>query len=203
MRGLALLGVAVVLGIILLNSTDNPRGATLASGRAARAVEGASTLPPVSSTLPARAPHDVRVLPANSTSVNGAGARVGNTLKAAGYDVLAATSVTSQSKATAILFQPGYDREAQAIATVLNVPAAAVQPLPSPPPFDTKGANVTVWIGPDLAGSTAPTTTQVTTGAPRTPSSTAATPATPRATTTTIRATTTTTVRATTTTRKP
>jgi hypothetical protein len=45
----------------------------------------------------------------------------------------------------------------------MNVPATAVAPLPNPPPFDTKGASVIVWIGPDLAGTTAPTTTPATT----------------------------------------
>ena len=104
-RGLALLTVAVVLGIILLNSADNPRGTTLATGKAPRPVVTVSTLPTPTTVL-ARSPHDVKVFPANSTSVNGAGARVGNTLKAAGYDVLAATSVTQLTKATAILFQP-------------------------------------------------------------------------------------------------
>ena len=155
-RGLALLAVAVVLGIVLLNTTDNPRGTSLASGRSARALAAVTTLPPPT-TIVARAPHDVRVLPGNGTSVNGAGARIGSTLKTAGYDVLAAVSVAPQTRATVVLFQPGFDREAAAIAVVLNVPATAIEPLPTPAPFDTKGANVVVWIGPDLAGTTTPT----------------------------------------------
>jgi hypothetical protein len=161
-RGLALLAVAVLLGIILLNSADNPRGATLAAGKSARPAASVSTLAPPT-TIVARAPHDVRVLPANGTSVNGAGARVGTTLKAAGYDVLAATSVVQPARASVIYFLPGFDREAAAVAVVLNLPATAAQPLPAPPPFDTKGANVTVLIGPDLAGATSPTGVQPTT----------------------------------------
>jgi hypothetical protein len=161
-RGLALLAVAVLLGIILLNSADNPRGATLAAGKSA-----------------------------NGTSVNGAGARVGTTLKAAGYDVLAATSVVQPARASVIYFLPGFDREAAAVAVVLNLPATAAQPLPAPPPFDTKGANVTVLIGPDLAGATSPTGVQPTTAS------------THPGTTTPGRSTTTTAHSATTTTRKP
>ena len=185
-RGLVLLAVAVVLGIVLLNSADNPRGTTLATGKTPRPVATVSTLPTPTTVL-ARSPHDVKVFPANSTSVNGAGARVGNTLKAAGYDVLAAASVTQQARSTEVLFQPGFDRDAAAIAVVLNLPATSVQPLPTPPPFDTKAANVVVWIGPDLAGTTAPTTAPGSTS-----TSHPATTAPGRATTTTVQTTSTT-----------
>src|SRR2546421_591733 len=101
-RGLVLLAVAVVLGIVLLNSADNPRGTTLATGKT----------PP---------------------------------------------------------------------------PAPPVAPPPPPPPSDTKPATVVVWIGPDLAATTVPTTAPGSTS-----TSPPATTAPGRSTTTTVHATSTT-----------
>jgi hypothetical protein len=95
-----------------------------------------------------------------------------------------------------VYFASGLDREAQAVAGVLNLAPTSTQLLPNPPPFDVKGADITVLIGPDLAGASAPAT-------PTTPTSTATTRPAATTTTTTPRPTTTVAHPTTTTTKKP
>jgi len=162
-RGVLLLAVAVVIGIILLNTANKPPASTLAAGSTPHHGSSATTtLPPApTTTTPLRAPKDVKVLPANGTLVNGAGARVGVTLAQSGYNVLAAVSATSNSAtSTVVYYTQGYDREAAALAILLSLPASAAQPMPTPAPVpDTKGANVVVVVGPDLAGHQSTTAT--------------------------------------------
>ena len=181
-RAVLLLSVAVVIGIVLLN-TSSHTGQTVSAGtRTTVPPTPVTTLPPVTTTVPVRAPADVKVLPANGTSVNQAGSRLGTELQSAGYNVLAAVSATSSSvSSTTVYYQPGYDREAQILATsVLALSAGAVQPIPSPPPVsDTKGAAIVVLLGSDLAKpppTSTPTTARTTaTTAPRTTATTART----------------------------
>src|SRR5438270_12499705 len=158
-RGAILLIVAVVMGIVLLHSGSDPYT------RAVRASSGRTpTVPsvPVATTVtvPLRAPAEVKVLPANGTGTSGAAGRTGDKLKAAGYNVLAATNTTKQPvSSSAVYFKPGLEREARVIATLLALPDSTVQAMPTPPPVAAvRDAAVVVVVGPALAGrSPAPT----------------------------------------------
>ena len=59
-------------------------------------------------------------------------------------------------------FAAGFDKDAAAIATTLQLAPTSVKALPSPPPItDAKGANVVVVLGADAAtkyGTTTATT---------------------------------------------
>ena len=140
-RAVGLLLAALVLGWLVL------RTASFGSGVQRVRVLGPTTTttapvttrlgrPLTSTTLrPARAPADVKVLPLNGSGVPGAAGRVGETLKAAGYNTLGADN-------------------AKEVARVLQLPPTAVQPLSSPPPVaDVRGAGVVVVVGTDLARS--------------------------------------------------
>jgi len=167
-RGAGLLVVAVALGIALLHS-----GSGDPYTRALRTTSPGGvpvTAPPVATTVtvPLRAPADVKVLPANGTGAAGAAGRTGDKLKAAGYNVLAATNTTKQPvSSSAVYFKPGLEREARVVATLLALPDSTVEAMPSPAPVpDTKDADVLVVVGPDLAGRSAtitPTTARRTT----------------------------------------
>jgi hypothetical protein len=178
-RGAGLLVVAVVLGIILLHSgSGDPYTralrTTATAGTSVTTVPVATTL-----TVPLRAPADVKVLPANGTGTAGAAGRTGDKLKAAGYNVFAATNTSKQPvSSSAVYFKPGLEREARVIATLLALPDSTVQPMPAPPPVpDPKDADVVVVVGPDLAGKSAaptPTTARRTTATTARPATTAA-----------------------------
>ena len=176
LRGAGLLAVAVILGIILLRSGGGDPYATAVKTGVAPVPE--ITVPravPTTITVPVRTPAQIKVLPANGTSTGGAGLLIFNRLKQAGYNVLAATNTTSQGSATTsnVYFNPGFDREAAVVAQLLGLPDSAVQPMPTPPPVsDTRGADVIVVVGPDLASS-APTPTSPPTTARHTTATTA------------------------------
>src|SRR5436309_10784032 len=160
-RGGVLLVIAVVLGIVLLHSgSGDPYTRSL---RATGSVRTPVPSLPVATTVTValRAPAEVKVLPANGTGASGAAGRTGDKLKAAGYNVLAATNTAKQPlSSSAVYFKPGLEREARVVATLLALPDSTVQAMPTPPPVpDPKDADVVVVVGPDLAGkSVAPVT---------------------------------------------
>lgn len=161
-----LLGVAVLLGLVLLNTSDaeSPLVTTRTTLDG-----GATTIPgdddePLDTTPAARPPAEVKVLSANATRTEGAAARITETLRLAGYFVVPPTDAPRQD-ASVIHFTPGYEVEAQVIAETLGVPLTAVRPLPTPPPIpDLRDAHVLVLVGPELANAT-PTTTSAPGGA--------------------------------------
>ena len=209
-RGLALLALALIIGVVLLNTVDaDPPGTTVSTKGAAAAVgsdkadspAATTTTVPATTTQPAHAPKDVKVIVANASPVKGAAAGGRNALLAAQYNVLAPANAAAVGESS-VYFTPGYDRDALAVATALQLPGTTVKALPSPAPFDTKGANVVIVLGADAAprfGTGATTTTAAATATTAKPAA--------GATTTTAKpaggATTTTTAAATTTTKKP
>jgi hypothetical protein len=159
-RGILLLLVAFVIGVAILRSTD-PGGSS--SGAAAgsettttKAGRSSTTELPVTTTLPARPAAEVKVLPVNGSGIAGIGGKAGDQLRAAGYaNTLAAVNSTSDSPASSstIEFAAGAEADALAIAKLLGVQPSAVKPLDAPPVEDTRGAEVVVLIGGDIAAA--------------------------------------------------
>ncbi len=103
----------------------------------------------------------------NSSGIAGAGGKTGDQLRAAGYaNTLAAVNSTSTTPASTstVAYAAGAEADAQAIAKLLSLPTTVVKPLASPPVEDTRGADVVVLIGGDVAtalnASAATTTTK-------------------------------------------
>ena len=89
----------------------------------------------------------------NASGVTGRAATVSETLRAAGYVVVAPQSASRRQPASSAFWAPGYENEARAVAAALGLPDTAVRPLPSSlAAADLKGANVVVVVGPELAG---------------------------------------------------
>jgi len=186
-RGLALLALALIIGVVLLNATDeDPPGTTVSTNSSSStdddaatgddAAAATTTTVPATTTLPAHAPKDVKAIVANASAVKGAANGGRNALLAAQYNVLAPANAAATGESS-VYFTPGYDRDAAAIATVLQLPGTTVKPLPSPAPFDTKGANVVIVLGADAAprfGTGAATTTTAAAAAGATTTTTAA-----------------------------
>jgi len=179
-RGVALLAVALLIGVVLLNKTDErPPGSDVAAGPGPAAGAGgddgsdggrSTTTTSTTTTVPVRQPKDVKVVVANGSDVKGAAGRATDQLKPPGYNVLAPTNVTPAVSTTTVYYTPGYEREAVVVAAALGMPQSLVKLVPTPPPFDAKTANVLVVLGTDHAsrfsaaaasGSTGSTTTTV------------------------------------------
>lgn len=174
-RGALLLAIAVVLGVVLLNSFDrvpttdvdailedlDDTTTTVADGSAGTAPAATSTIPP------ARAPGDVSVLVANGTDIRGLAGATATALRGIGYNTLSPTDTSQPVDATKVLFSAGYEAEARTVATSLQLPPTAVEgvnPASPPPIADTLGANVIVLLGGDVSRSTTTAGATTTTG---------------------------------------
>lgn len=114
-----------------------------------------------STTIP---PSRVPVLVANASGVNGAAAAVTAELRPGGWNLLAPTNATAQETSSHVYYLAGFEPEAKAIATTLQLPATAVIPYTTAAPISSIGtAQVLVVVGPDVANKFAPPATTATT----------------------------------------
>jgi hypothetical protein len=186
-RAVALLAIAVLIGVVLLRHNGTSSGRIVSSSQ--------TTVPPTTpkpsnttassvahttttSSAPLRAPQDIKVLVANGTSTNGLATTVKSKLQGEGYQTLTSTNSSEQVTATIVYYRPGYQNEATALAEFLTLSPTAVQAMPAQAPVSNPaavdGANIIVVAGPDVAqggASTGGTTT--TTVKSRTSSTTA------------------------------
>jgi hypothetical protein len=175
-RAAVLIGVALLIGILLLHRTPGSGGGsgaiaigdtTLPSSPGTSAPSPGSTTgtsarstTPTSATAQLRAPQDIKVLVANGTTVAGLAGKISNQIHAKGYNTLASTNSTQKPASTMVYFQPSYSADAAALAAALKLPPSAVLAMPSPPPVSVlNGANILVVVGPDLASASTTSST--------------------------------------------
>ncbi len=165
-RGALLLGVAVILGIILLQQFDNDidtGGGPVAAQSVpddedrtttTRRVE--LTVAPTTTASPARPKAEVKVLVANGAGVRGLGAATTNALKALGYTTATPTDATATIPKTSIQFVEGWEAEGREVAGALTLPPTVATRLASPPvaAADIGDAKVIVILGEDVATTT-------------------------------------------------
>lgn len=160
MRGVVLIVVAVVLGVVLLRATDGPspfESTTPSSGLAGGVSTTVSTnlglsTTTTASTLPGIDPSTITVLVANgSGGVAGLAGRLSDQVEAAGYQTATPTD-TSTVNASVVYYVPGFEAAAEDLAALFE-PAPDVAPLPDPPPVDDlASANLVLVAADDLAG---------------------------------------------------
>lgn len=157
-RGVALIAVAVLLGVILLRATDGPEpfaGTPVEADDDTDDTTDSTATPGETTPTPAPpAAHDpatVTVLVANGAGIQGLATRIADQLEAANYVAAEPGNTRAPADESAVFYTPGYDADAAAIAALLS-PAPATAPLPDPPPVDDmKGAQVLVVAAADLA----------------------------------------------------
>jgi hypothetical protein len=163
-RAVALLAIAVLIGVVLLRHDGTSSGRIVSSSQ--------TTVPPTTpkpsnttpssvahttttSSTPLRAPQDIKVLVANGTSTNGLASTVKSKLQGEGYQTLTSTNSSEQVTATIVYYRPGYQTEAAALAEFLTLSPTAVQAMPAQAPVSNPaavdGANIIVVAGPDVA----------------------------------------------------
>ena len=154
-RGIGLIVVAVVLGLVLLRATDSPEPfepkvtstAERPEGTPGDEDEDATT----TTVAQARNPAEVSILVANGSGVTGAGGRITETLGGSNYVLKDPTNTTSPAETSAVYFVEGYEADAKAVAQLLT-PVPAALPMPDPVPVkDLAGANILVVVAADLA----------------------------------------------------
>jgi hypothetical protein len=174
-RGLAVLAVAVVVGLLLLLTTGGDGGTTeVAAGGDGGApttidISGIDSEPDgevttttpdettTSSSTPAdglRDPGEVKVLVLNGGGIGGVARSTSETIGEKGYVMQPPTnSANSPSQATTVVyFADGYQAEAEAVAAVIGKAPSVVDAMPSTSPGPgADAANVVVVLGKDVA----------------------------------------------------
>lgn len=177
-RGIALIVLALLVGYLLLRSTDDPgqfepppdevasvddpeEGDDGASepttpGTAATGGTGgtgSTTVPslPGGTPLAPRTPDQVQVLVANGSGTSGVARTFADQVAALGYTISdPSNAVQNDLAASTVYFTDGFEAEASQLAASLSV--TDVQPLPTPLPVpDLREATVVLVVGADLA----------------------------------------------------
>src|SRR3954447_13703491 len=156
-RGAALIAVAVIIGIVLLQYTDDGTTGPVGDGGTGKGSAGTTTSSSSSSattagsggttatTTAAKPPAQVTVLVLNGSGKPGAAATQTDLLKAKGYATLPAADAPAQ-QGTVVEFKPGYDRECATVATAVGG-SPKVQAISDPPPNGSDTANCVVILG--------------------------------------------------------
>jgi hypothetical protein len=160
-RGVALIATAVIIGLFVLRngyevsrpSDDDPPAQApeqepgAGGGPATGGGSTTTTSPPA-----ARPPGEVTVIVANTTDIAGAAGTLSDALAAESYVLAEPTDADPPLEASQVLYTPGFEREAAAVAAAVGISPDAVAPAPDPPPVqETGNAQVLVMLGSDLA----------------------------------------------------
>jgi hypothetical protein len=154
-RGAGLVGLAVVLGIVLLQVIDDgperdggaaPAGTNQTTTPPTSAAPGATQAPATSARAANPRPRgEVRVLVFNAGSVSGAAGNMTNKLRGLGYQ-LSQPSNTNARRGTAVHCKQDFDKEATQLQGDVG-PGTTVEPFANPPLPETEGVNCVVLVG--------------------------------------------------------
>jgi hypothetical protein len=161
--GALLIGVAVVIGIVLLQIGDNNKSspATGASHHTTTTKPPTTTTPssgPTSSTLPAKPPSAVSLIVLNGGAASGQAGDMSRTLRAKGYtnQPQPANDWTGHTQTgNSVYCKQGLGREGAALSVAVGSGVPLHVPYPTPPPPFSSGVDCVVVVG---AGGTTPTT---------------------------------------------
>jgi hypothetical protein len=140
-RGAILIGVAVIIGIVLLQVVDE--GGTGPSASSNNNGNGSS----VTTTTEggARVPQEVVVAVFNASGLSGAAQTQANELRGLGYQTLPAANAASQQTGSTVACQSGYEQEADGLIAVVD--GATIAAFPTPIPAGAEGAHCIVTVG--------------------------------------------------------
>lgn len=149
-RGLGLVAVAVVLGVVLLQITDDSGAPSPGSDFAAVEEPTTTTTNAIDLDTGLRPSSQVQVLVLNAARIEGAAGDMTEQLQAIGHPALVPGNAPTQEE-TIIFYKPGFEREAAALAPEVSE-TAITEPLPDPSPFPgTEEADVVVVLGTNFA----------------------------------------------------
>ena len=160
-RGILLLAAAVMVGLLLLDHTENPSPVAVSTRPATTTTTvprtTTTTAPPPTSAVH-HDPAQVKVLVLNGVdkkkAIAGPGAKA---LSNAGFTQSTGKDAANTVKKSAVYVIPGFELDGQSIASLLGIPPIAVVALPTPLPPEVGNpgdAQVVVVLGPDAPIST-------------------------------------------------
>ena len=163
-RGLILVAVAVVLGVILLvkgggvgfEGSDDDLTIDADSSGEETPVEDAAATTTEAAPVTSVAPAALTIVALNGAGINGYAGASQQFLSVAGYTSTTAATAAAQTAETIIYYAPGFEVDAATVAALFGLDLTAVQPLPEGtqlaqnPAELPAGTNVVVWLGPDV-----------------------------------------------------
>ncbi len=161
-RGVVLVGVAVVIGLVLLSrGLDDTGPVTVrADGGGEESSGNDEDDSPTDTVVPDEVvdPSGIPVVVANGSNVSGAAGAVTELLIAAGYSPGDPTDTTvdpSQTPLDTVYYiatPTSFQAQAEQVATDLGLPPESVVEMPNPPPADIGLAGVLVVLGSSPGG---------------------------------------------------
>jgi hypothetical protein len=145
LRGAALVGLAVIVGIIGLQILDDS-GTGSSSQASTQGGETTTTTRP-GSTPRRHNPGQVNVKVYNASDVQGAAQQVSDKLKGAGYQTQAVANLNTTRKGTVVQCRPGFETDGRIIAIYGVGNGATYEPFPSNPPAGADNADCIVILG--------------------------------------------------------
>ncbi len=148
---LAVVFVGALLGVAVAGFPNREKDTPLAVRTTTPSAEVTTTVLATTTTTtapppPTRAPNELKVATVNASGVSGAAARLAARLKEQGYDV--GTPISRRAQATSsLVYRPGLDAEARALATIVGLDPSKIEAAESPP----GEADLAVIIGEDSA----------------------------------------------------
>jgi hypothetical protein len=155
--GAGLIGVAVIIGIVLLQIGDQDNVGPSGAATPPKSTSTSTTKPKSSTTAtststgittPARPPNQVHLIVLNGGAPSGEAARTASQLELKGYtnqDKANTWSGHDQSGNT-VYCRAGFDREGAALATGVTGAKLTI-PYPDPAPPNTEGTDCVVVVG--------------------------------------------------------
>ena len=140
-RGGILIGVAVVIGIILLQVVDNANPGSSSSQSNGSANHRTTT----TKASEARPPEEVQVAVYNASGVAGAAQETANRLTQLGY-ITGTVGNASDQAGTTVQCQAGYEEEAKQLAAIPELAGANIV-SGFAPPADAGNANCVIILG--------------------------------------------------------
>jgi hypothetical protein len=142
-RGAALIGVAVVIGIVLLQVVDGGGGGT--GGSATPATTGSNGATSTTAADAGRPAQEVRVLVQNGSGVAGQAATKANELRGLGYPI-AGTGNAAAQQGNTVACLSGFEAEAETLAQQVGGGATVIG-FPEPVPAGAEETDCIVVIG--------------------------------------------------------
>ena len=158
-RGVALIGIAVVLGIVLLQVVDRNSSAPVAAAHQSSTTTTVTSEPTsgptttIALTQNIRPPAAVRIVVLNGGAPQGSAGAMADALRAKGYTNQTDPNDTSPRVGNAVMCRTGFDREGEALAIAVGGPAQQIAFSDPPPPSSDKSDCVVI-----VGGSASPTT---------------------------------------------
>jgi hypothetical protein len=140
-RGAALIGVAVILGIVLLQVVDNSGSPGGGGGSATPTSNGSDSTTTTTIAGQGRPPAEILVQVLNGSGVSMAAQTESNKLRSAGYKVAQPGNFSPERTGSVVQCKEGFEDEAETLAASIGPPAATVEPFPDPAPA---GSDATV-----------------------------------------------------------